>query len=41
MSTGIPRPSSSTLMMLSGRITTLTEEQCPAIASSTLLSTTS
>ena len=41
MSTGMPRPLSTTVTLLSTWIVTRTSEQCPAIASSTLLSTTS
>jgi hypothetical protein len=41
VSTGMPRPSSSTVQLLSGCRTTRTLSQCPASASSTELSTTS
>jgi hypothetical protein len=41
MSTGMPRPLSTTRMASSGRIVTSMESQKPAMASSTALSTTS
>ena len=41
MSTGMPRPSSTTVTELSGWIVTETASQLPASASSTELSTTS
>ncbi|OPY91148.1 MAG: hypothetical protein A4E72_00257 [Syntrophus sp. PtaU1.Bin208] len=41
ISTGIPRPLSSTMMLLSTRILTVILSQYPAAASSMLLSTTS